>query len=108
MPDWTVTLTVPEPAGTTAWTRLSLVIEIDVDGVLPKSTWRWPAAPEKFCPMTVTIAPSAPLVALSPVTIGVRLTTSKSLNVRLSRPTLLLRMSLSFQVRSKPSPLVTE
>ena len=46
--------------------------------VVPKKTDRWPAAPEKFWPLMVMVLPAEPLVALRPVTIGVRLTTWKS------------------------------
>ena len=50
----------------------------EVAAVLPKNTDKWPAAPEKFWPVMVMVLPAEPLVALRPVTRGVRFTTWKS------------------------------
>jgi hypothetical protein len=69
-----------------------------VAAAVPKKTWRWPAAPEKFEPTTVTVEPAVPDVALKPVTAGARLTTSKSLYVKLLSPWVESWMSLSFHV----------
>src|SRR5579863_4482684 len=77
-PDWTVTFTVPDPLGTTAEICVSLSTVTELAGVLPKNTDSCPAAPEKFWPVMVMLLPGAPLLALSPVTTGVRFNTSKS------------------------------
>ena len=71
-PDCTRTSTVPVPAGTTAVTCESSTTVTFVAAVLPKRTWRWPAAPEKFAPVTVIVEPAEPEEALRPVTTGVR------------------------------------
>jgi len=94
-PDWTVTWTVPEPFGTTAVTCESSTNVTDVAEALPKNTERRPAAPEKFWPVIVTVLPAAPLLALRPVTLGVRSTTSKSAAVSAAKP----RTSFMFQVK---------
>ncbi len=99
-PDCTITLTVPVPAGTVAVTCESSTTFTLVAGVVPKKTWSWPAAPLKFWPKMVTVEPADPLAALRLVTTGVRLTTSKSLKVRVPSPWELSYKSSSFQVWS--------
>jgi len=63
---------------------VSLSTIAELEAVLPKNTERCPAAPEKFWPVMVSTLPAAPLPALRPVTMGARLTTSKSFSA--SRP----------------------
>ena len=63
--------------------------------VLPKSTVKWPAAPEKFRPLIEMLLPAEPLPALRPDTTGVRFTTSKSPAFSDLRP----RMSFMSQAR---------
>ena len=100
-PDCTRTSTVPVPDGTTAVRCESSRTVTFVAAVLPKKTWRRPAAPEKFAPATVTVEPAAPDEELRPVTAGVRSTTSKSLKVRLFSPWVESWISLSFHVSAR-------
>ena len=105
-PDWTRTSTAPVPAGTVAVRWASSRIATLVAATPPKVTCRLPWAPEKFPPVTAIVDPAAPPVALRPVTRGVVSTTSKSLKWSRFRPVAVLWMSLSSQVRVRPSAVV--
>ncbi len=80
-PDWTRTSTVPAAwAGAVTSSCVSETIWTELASTVPNRTWSWPAAPVKFLPVIVTGVPPAagPLAALSPVSRGVRSTTSRS------------------------------
>src|SRR5579859_4133479 len=76
-PDCTFTSTVPEPEGTPTETCESLSTLTAGAAFAPKNTERCPAAPEKFLPVILSELPAGPLLALNPLTKGVRSTNSK-------------------------------